>query len=194
MLRLPLPNLLQFLNFIVNQLQFPSPRWPNRRNATILKIYSTSHHPIMYCTPNILSKIGIDVRNPLCDLLQGRRRDFAMGGGTICMLDHLRCALDTLHSQKINFLHSGGILRIFTSVNAVTVHGYKIEVLHNQLAFELCVSVKISGGISPQIRSGGWKPPSTPPGCTRRLQLPWIVPSRGSVCALTTRANCNWEV
>ena len=60
------------------------------------------------------------------------------------MLDHLRCALGTLHSQKID------------TVNAVTVHGYKTEVLHNQLAFELCISVKISGGISPaQILSGG---------------------------------------
>ena len=55
--------------------------------------------PIMHCAPKILSKIGIDVRNPrLCDPLQGRIKDFATwggggGGGARCMLDHLRCAL-----------------------------------------------------------------------------------------------------
>ena len=33
--------------------------------------------PIMHCAPNLLSKIGIDVRNRrLCDLLQGRIQDF----------------------------------------------------------------------------------------------------------------------
>ena len=38
--------------------------------------------PIMHCAPNILSKIGIEVRNSrLCDLLQGRVQDFATGGG-----------------------------------------------------------------------------------------------------------------
>ena len=41
----------------------------------------------MYCTPNTLSKIGIDVRKG--------------GGGAKCLLDHLRCALGKLHSQKI---------------------------------------------------------------------------------------------
>ena len=81
----------------------------------------------MHCVPNILSKIGIDVQNrQLCDLLQGQILDFDWGAR--CMLIHLRCALGTLHSQQID------------TVNAVTVHGYKIEVLHNQLAFELSIS------------------------------------------------------
>ena len=35
----------------------------------------------MHSVPNILSKIGIDVRNPwLCDPLQGRIQDFVTGG------------------------------------------------------------------------------------------------------------------
>ena len=70
--------------------------------------------PIMHCAPNILSKIGIDVRNSrLCDLLQGQIQDFATGGGCVCvcvwlercMLDHLTkvCSRHTALSENLEF-------------------------------------------------------------------------------------------
>ena len=61
--------------------------------------------------------------------------------------------------QIYNFLHSGGILRNFTFFTSVF-----IRPVDDIFAFELCVSVKISGGISPppQILSGGSNPPPLP--------------------------------
>ena len=65
----------------------------------------------------------------------------------------------------------GGVMPVLTWLDQWAVgafpsccyfHGYKIDVLHNQLAFGFCVSVKISGGISPQILNGGRNPRMKP--------------------------------
>ena len=73
----------------------------------------------------------------------------------------------------------------------VTIHGCKIAYVHIQLAFEISVSLKISGGMIPPHRSwvggGGQHPsPSLPPG--RNLAVLCLVePIRESECNVTFR-------